>query len=35
MAGALFHTGVTRAEWQENEARWLTCTDRCDEVSCH
>ena len=32
---APFHTGVTRGEWQEDEARWLTCTDRCHEISCH
>ncbi len=31
---ALFHTGVTRAEWQEDEARWLISTDRGDEVRC-
>jgi cation diffusion facilitator CzcD-associated flavoprotein CzcO len=31
---ALFHTGVTRAEWQEDAAGWLIRTDRGDEVSC-
>jgi cation diffusion facilitator CzcD-associated flavoprotein CzcO len=32
---ALFHTGVTRAEWQEDVSRWRIRTDRDDEVSCH
>ena len=31
---ALFHTGVTRAEWQEDVSRWRVHTDRGDEVSC-
>jgi cation diffusion facilitator CzcD-associated flavoprotein CzcO len=31
---ALFHTGVTRAEWDEDAARWRVHTDRGDEVSC-
>ena len=31
---ALFHTGVTSAEWQEDAARWLISTDRGDEISC-
>ncbi len=31
---ALFHTGVTRAEWHEDVARWRITTDRGDEVSC-
>ncbi|HUY67307.1 MAG TPA: NAD(P)/FAD-dependent oxidoreductase [Acidimicrobiales bacterium] len=31
---ALFHTGVTRAEWHEDVARWRIGTDRGDEVSC-
>ena len=31
---ALFHTGVTRAEWDEDAARWRVRTDRGDEVSC-
>jgi cation diffusion facilitator CzcD-associated flavoprotein CzcO len=29
---ALFHTGLTHAEWQEDEARWLLHTDRGDEI---
>jgi cation diffusion facilitator CzcD-associated flavoprotein CzcO len=29
---ALFHTGVTRAEWQEDTSQWLIRTDRGDEV---
>jgi cation diffusion facilitator CzcD-associated flavoprotein CzcO len=33
-ADALFHTGVTRAEWDEDAARWLIRTDRGDEVRC-
>ena len=31
---ALFHTGVTRAEWDEDAARWRVRTDRGDEVRC-
>ncbi len=31
---ALFHTGVTRAEWHEDSARWRIRTDRGDELSC-
>ncbi|HEY2430442.1 MAG TPA: NAD(P)/FAD-dependent oxidoreductase [Acidimicrobiales bacterium] len=31
---ALFHTGVTRAEWDEGDARWRVQTDRGDEVRC-
>jgi cation diffusion facilitator CzcD-associated flavoprotein CzcO len=31
---ALFHTGVTVAEWQEDEGRWRVGTDRGDEVTC-
>ncbi len=31
---ALFHTGVTRAEWQEHTARWRISTDRGDQVTC-
>jgi len=31
---ALFHTGVTRAEWQEGASRWRIRTDRGDEVTC-
>jgi cation diffusion facilitator CzcD-associated flavoprotein CzcO len=34
VADALFHTGVTRAEWDEDAARWRIHTDRGDEVSC-
>jgi len=30
---ALFHTGVTRAEWQEDQARWRVLTDRGDVVT--
>jgi cation diffusion facilitator CzcD-associated flavoprotein CzcO len=33
-ADALFHTGVTRAEWDEDASRWLIRTDRGDEISC-
>jgi cation diffusion facilitator CzcD-associated flavoprotein CzcO len=32
---ALFHTGVTGAEWNEDAARWRIRTDRGDEISCH
>jgi cation diffusion facilitator CzcD-associated flavoprotein CzcO len=31
---ALFHTGVTRAEWDDGADRWRIRTDRGDEVSC-
>ena len=31
---ALFHTGVTSAQWLEDEGRWLVKTDRGDEVRC-
>jgi cation diffusion facilitator CzcD-associated flavoprotein CzcO len=31
---ALFHTGVTRAEWDDDADRWRIHTDRGDEVSC-
>src|SRR6202034_2369421 len=31
-ADALFHTGVTGAEWQEDTSQWLIRTDRGDEV---
>ena len=31
---ALFHTGVTRTEWREDESRWLVRIDRDDEVHC-
>jgi cation diffusion facilitator CzcD-associated flavoprotein CzcO len=30
---ALFHTGVTRAEWDEEAARWRVRTDRGDELA--
>jgi len=33
-ADALFHTGVTRAEWDEAGARWHVSTDRGDEIRC-
>jgi len=31
---ALFHTGVTRAEWHDDEANWHVHTDRGDDISC-
>ena len=31
---ALFHTGVSRAEWDEAQARWRVRTDRGDELTC-
>ena len=31
---ALFHTGVTRAEWDERASRWRVRTDRGDDLSC-
>ena len=31
---ALFHTGVSRAEWQEETHRWLITTDRGDRLTC-
>lgn len=31
---ALFHTGVTRAAWQEDTARWRIETDQGDVVTC-
>ena len=31
---ALFHTGVTRAQWDEESARWRVSTDRGDEIRC-
>ena len=30
---ALFHTGVSRAEWDDDDARWRIHTDRGDELS--
>jgi cation diffusion facilitator CzcD-associated flavoprotein CzcO len=34
VADAFFHTGVTRAQWIEDAARWRITTDRGDQVSC-
>ncbi len=35
VADGLFHTGVTRAEWHEDTARWQIHTDRDgDELTC-
>ena len=35
VADGLFHTGVTRAEWHEDTARWQIHTDRGgDELTC-
>jgi cation diffusion facilitator CzcD-associated flavoprotein CzcO len=35
VADGLFHTGVTRAEWDEDTARWQIHTDRGDdELTC-
>ena len=31
---ALFHTGVTRAEWDEPAAHWRVITDRGDAITC-
>ncbi len=31
---ALFHTGVSGAEWDEQRGRWLVATDRGDQISC-
>jgi cation diffusion facilitator CzcD-associated flavoprotein CzcO len=31
---ALFHTGVTRAAWDDGPGRWQIRTDRGDELSC-
>ncbi len=31
---ALFHTGVTRAEWRQEESRWRIHTDRGDVITC-
>ena len=33
-ADALFHTGVTRAEWDDAAARWRVDTDRGDRITC-
>jgi cation diffusion facilitator CzcD-associated flavoprotein CzcO len=35
VSDALFHTGVTRAEWDEDASRWRVRTDRGDELTCH
>jgi cation diffusion facilitator CzcD-associated flavoprotein CzcO len=32
-SGALFHTGVTQAAWDDDAARWCIRTDRGDELS--
>jgi cation diffusion facilitator CzcD-associated flavoprotein CzcO len=32
--GALFHTGVDRAEWDDESGRWTVRTDRDDELTC-
>ncbi|HVU73859.1 MAG TPA: NAD(P)/FAD-dependent oxidoreductase [Mycobacteriales bacterium] len=32
--GALFHTGVTRAEWDDSIHRWRITTDRGDSFTC-
>ena len=32
--GALFHTGVERAEWDDGARRWTVQTDRGDRVTC-
>ena len=34
VSDALFHTGVTRSEWDEDAARWRVRTDRGDELTC-
>ena len=34
VADALFHTGVTRAVWNDDTGRWTVHTDRGDELSC-
>jgi cation diffusion facilitator CzcD-associated flavoprotein CzcO len=31
---ALFHTGVDRAEWDDEARRWRISTDRGDEITC-
>jgi cation diffusion facilitator CzcD-associated flavoprotein CzcO len=31
---ALFHTGVRRAEWDEQSTRWVVQTDRGDRITC-
>ena len=34
VSDALFHTGVTRAEWDDAAARWRIATDRGDLITC-
>ncbi|EHB45721.1 Phenylacetone monooxygenase [Mycolicibacterium rhodesiae JS60] len=34
VSDALFHTGITRAVWNEETRRWTVHTDRGDELSC-
>jgi cation diffusion facilitator CzcD-associated flavoprotein CzcO len=34
VSDSLFHTGVTRAEWDDDAARWRVHTDRGDEIRC-
>ncbi|WP_063975828.1 flavin-containing monooxygenase, partial [Mycobacterium avium] len=34
VSDALFHTGVTRAVWNDDAGRWTVHTDRGDELSC-
>lgn len=34
VSDALFHTGVTRAVWDDDAGRWTVHTDRGDELSC-
>ena len=34
VADGLFHTGVSRAEWNEDAARWQIHTDRGDALTC-
>ena len=33
-ADALFHTGVVRAEWDDDPSRWTVHTDRGDVITC-
>ena len=34
VSDALFHTGVTRAQWSEEASRWHVQTDRGDDLRC-
>ena len=34
VSDSLFHTGVTRAEWDDSSSRWRIHTDRGDEIRC-